>query len=165
MHLFIYYFLATFLDFSCDVHGGLVYKLTNHEFVTMAKCSDVTILATSYFTHNEIGKCLTIPYKNRSLRKTKQDIPLIFSVFLSSNIVVRIYKVLKKIGNRPETTKSAPSPLKTLALIQAEKPVTEIFIGEKEKWTNKGNDKQEEDDSLLHNTTTYTQYLHQISKS
>ena len=54
---------------------------------------------------------------------------------------------------------------KTLALIEAEKSVTEIFIGEKEKWTNKENDKQEEADSLLHNTTSYTQRLYQISKS
>ena len=55
--------------------------------------------------------------------------------------------------------------LKTLALIEAEKSVTEIFIGEEEKRTNKGNDKQEEADSLLHNTISYTQHLHQISKS
>ena len=55
--------------------------------------------------------------------------------------------------------------LKTLALIEAEKSETEIFIGEKEKWTNNGNDKQEEADSLLHNTTGYTQHLYQISKS
>ena len=46
--------------------------------------------------------------------------------------------------------------LKILALIEAEKYMTEIFIGEKEKWTNKENDKQEEADSLLHNTTSYT---------
>ena len=50
--------------------------------------------------------------------------------------------------------------LKTLALIEAVKSVTEIFIGEKENWTNKGNDKQEEVDSLLHNTTSYTQHLY-----
>ena len=55
--------------------------------------------------------------------------------------------------------------LKTLALIEAEKSVTEIFIGEKGKWTNNGNDKQEEAGSLLHNTTSYTQHLYQISKS
>ena len=55
--------------------------------------------------------------------------------------------------------------LKTLALIEAVKSVTEIFIGEKEKWTNKGNDKQEDVDSLLHNTTRHTQHLYQISKS
>ena len=55
MHLFIY-FLASLLDFSCDVHDGLIYKLTNHEYVTMAKCSGVTILAMSYFTHKVLGK-------------------------------------------------------------------------------------------------------------
>ena len=45
--------------------------------------------------------------------------------------------------------------LKTLALIEDYKSVIEFFIGEreKEKWINKGNDKQEEADSLLHNTT------------
>ena len=76
----------------------------------MAKCSDVTILATSYFTRNVFGKCLPILYKNRSPGKSKQDIHLIFSVFIYSNIVERINEVLKKIGNRPETAKSAPSP-------------------------------------------------------
>ena len=55
--------------------------------------------------------------------------------------------------------------LKTLALIGAENSVTEIFIGEKEKWTNKGNNKQEEANSPLHNTTSHTQHLYQISKS
>ena len=43
--------------------------------------------------------------------------------------------------------------------------VYKIFTGEKEKWTNNGNDKQEEADSLLHNSTGYTQHLYQISKS
>ena len=43
--------------------------------------------------------------------------------------------------------------LKILALIGAEKSVTENFIGEKDKWTDKGNYKQEEADSLLHNPT------------
>ena len=55
--------------------------------------------------------------------------------------------------------------LKTLAVIGAENSVTKSFIGKKEKWTNKGNDKQEEADSLLHNTTSHTQHLYQISKS
>ena len=109
IYLLIYYFLATFHDFSCDVHDGLIYKLTNHEYVTMAKFSDVTILATSYFTRNVFGKCLPILYKNRSPGKSKQDIHLIFSVFIYSNIVERINKVSKKIGNRPETAKSAPN--------------------------------------------------------
>ena len=111
IYLLIYYFLATFHDFSCDVHDDLIYKLTNHEYVTMAKFSDVTILATSYFTRNVFGKCLPILYKNRSPGKSKQDVHLIFSGFIYSNIVERINKVLKKIGNRPETVKSAPSPL------------------------------------------------------
>ena len=78
----------------------------------MAKCSDVTILATSYFTRNVFGKCLPMLYINRSHGKSKQDIHLIVSVFIYSNIVERINKVLKKIGNRPETAKSAPSPLR-----------------------------------------------------
>ena len=55
--------------------------------------------------------------------------------------------------------------LKTLALTEAEKSVTEKLIGKKEKWTNKGNGKQQEADSLLHNTTSHTQHLYQISKS
>ena len=41
--------------------------------------------------------------------------------------------------------------LKTLTVIGAENSVTKSFIGEKEKWTNKGNDKQQHADSLLHN--------------
>ena len=55
--------------------------------------------------------------------------------------------------------------LKTLALIEAKKFVTENLLGEKDKWTNKGNDKQQHADSLLHNTTSHTQYFYQISKS
>ena len=53
--------------------------------------------------------------------------------------------------------------LKTLALIGAKNFVTKIFIGEKEKWTNKDNDKQEDAVFLLHNTTSHTQHLYQIS--
>ena len=53
--------------------------------------------------------------------------------------------------------------LKTLALIEAKKFVTENLLGDKEKWTNKGNDKQQHADSLLHNTTS--QHLYQVSKS
>ena len=55
--------------------------------------------------------------------------------------------------------------LKTLAIIGAENSVTKSFIGEKEKWTNKGNDKQQHADSLVHNTTSHTPHLYQISKS
>ena len=49
--------------------------------------------------------------------------------------------------------------LKTLALIEAKKFVTENLLGEKEKWTNKGNDKQQYADSLLHNTTSHTHFV------
>ena len=55
--------------------------------------------------------------------------------------------------------------LKTLAVIGAENSVTKSFIGEKEKWINKGNDKQQHADSLSHNTTSHTQHLYQVSKS
>ena len=54
--------------------------------------------------------------------------------------------------------------LKILALIEAKKFVTENLLGEKEKWTNKGNDKQQYTDSLLHNRTGHTQHLYQILK-
>ena len=40
-----------------------------------------------------------------------------------------------------------------------------FLLAGKKNWTNKGNDKQEEADSLLHNTTSHTQHLYQISKS
>ena len=49
--------------------------------------------------------------------------------------------------------------------IGAEKSVTEISIGEKEKWTNKGTDKQYVAVFLLHNTTHHYQALYQISES
>ena len=54
---------------------------------------------------------------------------------------------------------------KSLAHIGDEKSVTEILIGEKEKWTNKGNDLHEDVDSLPHNTKRHTQHLYQIAKS
>ena len=53
--------------------------------------------------------------------------------------------------------------LKTLAQIGAEKYVTYFFLREKEKWTNKGTDKQYV--ALLHNTTCHYQALYQISES
>ena len=42
--------------------------------------------------------------------------------------------------------------------------MTEKLIGEKEKWTNEGNDKPEAADSLSHNTS-HAQHLYQVSKS
>ena len=53
----------------------------------------------------------------------------------------------------------------SLALIEAEKSVTQNLIAEKEKWTNNGNGKDQEADSLLHNATSHTHQLYQISKS
>ena len=55
--------------------------------------------------------------------------------------------------------------LQTLALIEAEKTVPKIFIGQKEKWKTKGNGKNENADSLLHDTTNHTQCLYKMSKS
>ena len=55
--------------------------------------------------------------------------------------------------------------LKTLAPIGAETCVTEISIGEKEKWTNKGTDKQYVAVLLLQNTNNQYQALYQISES
>ena len=55
--------------------------------------------------------------------------------------------------------------MKTLAPIGAEKYVTEISIGEKEKWTNKGTDKQYVAVLLLHNTTHHHKALYKISES
>ena len=55
--------------------------------------------------------------------------------------------------------------LRTLALIGAEKSAAKIFIGEKVKCTNKENDKYEDADSILHNTTSHSKWLYQISKS
>ena len=55
--------------------------------------------------------------------------------------------------------------LKTLAPIEAEKSVTEISIGEKEKWTNKGTDKQNVAVLLLHYTTYHYQALYQIAET
>ena len=53
----------------------------------------------------------------------------------------------------------------TLAPIGTERSATEISIGEKEKRTNKGTDKQYVAVLLLHNTTHHYQALYQISES
>ena len=45
--------------------------------------------------------------------------------------------------------------LKTLTQIEAEKSVTENFVREKEKVTNKGTDKQYMADSLIQSTTCH----------
>ena len=43
---------------------------------------------------------------------------------------------------------------KILGIVVPEKSLTKNFIGEKEKYTNKGNDKHEDAASVLHNTTS-----------
>ena len=54
---------------------------------------------------------------------------------------------------------------KILGQVVPEKSLTENFVREKEKWTNKGTDKQYVADSLLHSTTCHYQALYQISRS
>ena len=48
---------------------------------------------------------------------------------------------------------------------EAEKSVIDNFVREKEKWTNKGTDKQYVADSLIHSTTVHYKALYQISRS
>ena len=47
----------------------------------------------------------------------------------------------------------------------SEKSKMKNSIWEKEKWTNKGNDKYANAESLLYNINSHTQCLYQISKS
>ena len=62
---------------------------------------------------------------------------------------------------------------KILGPVVPEKSLTKISIfitgseriGKKEKWRNKGTDKQYVADSLLHDTTYHTRCLYEISKS
>ena len=50
-------------------------------------------------------------------------------------------------------------------ILVPEKSLTNTFTGEEEKWTNKGNAKHEDADSLLHDTPSHTQCLYKVSKS
>ena len=54
---------------------------------------------------------------------------------------------------------------KILGQVVPEKSLTENFVKEKAKWTNKGTDKQYVADYLLHSTTCHYQALYQISRS
>ena len=54
---------------------------------------------------------------------------------------------------------------KILGEVALEKSLTQYFIGEKEKWTNKGKDKYEDANSFLHGTCCHTECLYQILKS
>ena len=51
---------------------------------------------------------------------------------------------------------------KILGEVALEKSLTKDFIGEKVIWTNKGNDKYEDTDSFLHDTSDRTQCCSKI---
>ena len=53
---------------------------------------------------------------------------------------------------------------KILTIAVSWRPLTEISLKTKKEWPNKGNDKQEESDTLLHDTTSHTKFLYQITK-
>ena len=63
------------------------------------------------------------------------------------------------------TSLSCIQNLKNLSKKEVEKSVLENFVREKEKWTNKGTDKQFVAYSLIHSTTVHYQALYQISRS
>ena len=87
--------------------------------------------------------------KNEKLKKEgKMRISILISIYK------RHFDFLKVYTN-----------LKTLAPIGAEKSVTEISIGEREKWRNKETDKQYVAVLLLHNATHHYQALYQISET
>ena len=86
--------------------------------------------------------------KENMIKEGKMRISILISIYTVHFDFLKVYKNLK-----------------TLAPIGAEKSVTEISIGEKEKWTNKRTDKQYVAVLLLHNTTHHYQALYQISES
>ena len=100
----------------------------------------------------QISLCITLEWETEKKKKWKRRQKLITESWFS--FPQYTWHLLRCIQN-----------LKTLAVIGAENSVTKKFIGEKEKWTNKGNNMQQHTDSLLHNTTSHTQHLYQISKS
>ena len=54
---------------------------------------------------------------------------------------------------------------KILRQVVPEKSLTENFVSEQEKWTNKETDQHYVADSLIHSTTCNAWCLYQISKS
>ena len=67
---------------------------------------------------------------------------------------------------KPCTKFQNPNPSSCWDIFDEKKSLqTEIFIGENEKWINKGTDKQYVAVLLLHNTTNHYQALYQISES
>ena len=82
-------------------------------------------------------------------RKIEKEGKMSFSIFI---FIYTIHLAYLKVYTKFEK----------LAPIGAERSVTEIFIGEREKWINKGTDKQYVAVLLLHNTTHHYQALYQI---
>ena len=84
--------------------------------------------------------------------KTEKEGKMSFSIFI---FVYTIHLAYLKVYTKFENTGSN----------SVERSATEIFIGEKEKWTNKGTYKQYVAVLLLHNTTHHYKALYQISES
>ena len=111
------------------------------------------------------GRSIQFAAKAVLMNRQKNLIIFNFTIF-PSNLKKQKYKYMRfKIMSVYWATLHVYIKLKTLALIEAKKLETENFFGEKEKWTDKGNDKQQHADSLFHNTTSHTQHLDQMSQS
>ena len=102
--------------------------------------------SSSWESLTQISLCITLEWEMEKWKKMVK-INLIILVFCPT-IYLATLKMYKKLAHK-----------------EAEKSVKENLIGEKEKWTNKGNGKHQEADSLLHNARRHTQHLHQSSKS
>ena len=98
-------------------------------------------------------------YKGVTERKFEKEGKMSFSIFI---FIQTIHLAYLKVYTKFENTSSNRN---REALIGTEKSVTEFFIGEKEKWINKGTDKQYVAVFLLHNITNHYQALYQISES
>ena len=107
-----------------------------------------TVVPEKFLT--QISQCITLEWEMKKRKNGKRRQKLITASWFS--FLQYTWPLSRCIQN-----------LKALAIIGAENSVTKSFIGEKEKWTNKGNDKQQHADSLSHNTSR-TQHLYQISK-
>ena len=98
--LLIYLFIIFWRPFLIFLVMFMTVRSIDLQIMSMWQWRNV---ATLRFWRRHISRAMysvsvyPILYKNRSLGKTKQDIHLIFSVFIYSNIVERIYKVLRKL--------------------------------------------------------------------
>ena len=78
---------------------------------------------------------------------------------ISIRVLIRSYMIQQLISN------VCKKKFKILDAVVSEKSLTKNFIRGNKKWINKGNDKHEDADSVLHNTSSGTQCLNQISCS